>query len=354
LRKLLLLLLVFSLTGSTLSANAANYTRRSGKLIATKLLQTQKTRTKTSTTTTSTNTNTATPVASNGSISPGNLESLFMQAWDPFWMNPIPSGASYHSFKAPTDTQPGLHAKYIRMDLNYSVPVTYAMPKVTLYGAGSWSNRSSGKVIMGQTHLNPNFVLPDAANGDTPNNPTIILNTDNRTAFYLNAATRPTPGGDIWAYVSSPKQCTHGGSGTSGGEITLGDLQRGQINHAIGINVWGKKYLSKLDGGFVFPADRADSGYRDQASHDYYGGSIPDLKMGTHLAIPPSLTAQKLGIQSREGQILFEAFKRYGVYVVDNSAWDALYLQTSPEVEASLMAQQEDISRLFAALQIVK
>jgi hypothetical protein len=278
---------------------------------------------------------------------------LFTQAWDPFWIKPIPSGATYKSFKAAADTKPGFHAQYIRMDLNYSVPVTYAMPKVTIYGAGSWSDRDSGRVILGQTHLDSNFILPDAANGDTPNNPTIILNTDNRTAVYLNAATRPVAGGPIWGYLSSPKPCTHGGSGTSGGEVRYSELQKGQINHAIGINVWGKKYLSQTGGGFVFPADRADSAYRDPASHDYYGGNIPDLKMGSHLAIPPALTAQKLGIKSREGLILLEAFKRYGVYVVDNSAWDALYLQTDAKAEASLMAQQADIAKLFAALQIV-
>ena len=336
-KKLLLLLLVFSLSGSTLLANAAGFTKKARRLTTT---------TKTTTTSKKTTTTTSNTAA--------NLDNLFIQAWDSFWVNPIPSTATYQSFKASADTQPGLHAQYIRMDLNYSVPVTYAMPKVTIYGAGSWSNRTSGTVIMGQTHLDPNFVLPDAANGDTPNNPTIILNTDNRTAVYLNAAARPIAGGPIWGYVSSPKPCTHGGSGTSGGEIRLSELQNGQINHAIGINVWGKKYLSKLDGGFVAPADRADSAYRDPASHDYYGGSISNLKMGSRLAIPPALTAQKLGIQSREGLILLEAFKRYGVYVVDNSAWDALYLQTSPEVEKTLMNQQADIAKLFAALQIVQ
>lgn len=292
----------------------------------------------------------ATPTTSGST----DLSQLFQMSWDPFWLSPIPSGASYTPFKTANDPSSGFHAAHIRMDLNYQVAVSYAMPTVDIYQAGSWVNRSSGTVMGGRTPLPSNFVLPDTNGVDTPNNPTIILNTDNKTAVYLNAAARPSSGGPIWGYISGDKQATHGGSGIIGGELTLQELKNNRINHALAINVWGRKYLSKLNGGFVPPAVKADSTYLDSSTGDYYGGSIANLKMGSRVAIPPTVSAQSLNIQSAEGLALYNALKTYGAYIVDNSAWDALYINTTPDVEPVLMNRQDEISRLFGAMQIVK
>lgn len=162
------------------------------------------------------------------------------------------------------------------------------MPVIDIYVPGSWSDRDSGKVWQARTNFPTDFVLPDATSTDMPNNPTIIYNAGNSSALLLNAATRPVSGGPLWGYISSTP-CTHGDSGLTGGYVSLTELNNASIPHAIGINVWGKRYLSQYGSGFVFPADRADSGYSDPNSPDYYGGNTPSLRMGSRLAIPPGM-----------------------------------------------------------------
>ncbi len=334
-RKILLLLVLFCLFQPTADS---------------KSVYIKKVNVKNTSTTTSTSSQTTTQISGSGT----DLSAMFQASWDPFWLKPIPAGSIYIPFKATNDSAYGFHAANIRMDLNYQVAVSYAMPTVDIYEAGSWLSRTSGKVLDGRTPLPPNFVLPDANSVDTPNNPTIILNTDNKTAVYLNAAARPSSGGPIWGYISGDKPATHGGSGIIGGELTLQELKNNRINHALAINVWGRKYLNKMGGGFVPPAVKADTGYLDPASGDYYGGGIGNLKMGSRVAIPPSVTAQALGIQSAEGIALLNALKTYGAYVVDNSAWDALYINTTPDVAPVLMNRQAEIGKLFGSMQIVK
>lgn len=281
------------------------------------------------------------------------LDKTFQSLWGAFWFTPISSAASYQPFKLGGDSSSGFHATYFRLDPNYQVPVDYSMPVVDIYIPGSWNDRDSGKVLQARTNFPTNFVLPDATATDSPNNPTIIYNVGNSSALLLNAMVRPVSGGAIWGYIAS-KPCTHAGSGLTGGYISLAELSNGSIPHAIGINVWAKKYLSQYGGGFVFPADRADTGYNDPSSGNYYGGSLSSLRMGSRLAIPPSLSASQLGISSKEGLALFEAMQTYGVYIVDNSAWDALYLQSTPDAESLLAQRQSEIFKLFAALQIVQ
>lgn len=292
----------------------------------------------------------ATATTSSGST----LDIAFQSTWGAFWFKSIPSTAVYKPFKVNRDTVPGLHALYFRLDRNYRVPLTNVLPVVNIYRPGSWNDRDSGRVLLGKTHLPNDFVLPDATRIDTPNNPAILYNFNTHATLLLNAATRPVRGGALWAYISSPKPCTHAGSGLTGGYVTLTELNNGSISHALGINVWGRKYLSQYGGGFVFPADRADTGYKDPNSINYYGGNLPALRMGSHLAIPRTITQAQLGISSKEGVALFKAMQAYGVYIVDNSAWDALYLQSTSDAQSILMQRQVEIFKLFSALQIVQ
>src|SRR6185503_8940111 len=71
--------------------------------------------------------------------------------------------------------------------------------------------------------------------------------------------------------------------------------------------------------GYRWPALRADA-YADSTS---YGGSVPGLKMGSLLAVRPSVTEQSLALQTPAGRKLFHAFQDYGAYVVDDTYWDA-------------------------------
>lgn len=295
------------------------------------------------------------PTATTVTVSSGSpLDTAFQSTWGAFWFKPVSSTAVYKPVKVNRDAVPGLHALYFRLDRNYRVRVNNVLPVVNIYRPGSWHDRDSGRILLGKTHLPNDFVLPDATSTDTPNNPTIVYNFSNQHALLLNAATRPVRGGALWAYISSPKPCTHAGSGLTGGYVTLTELNNGSIPHALGINVWGRKYLSQYSAGFVFPADRADTGYKDPNSINYYGGNLPELRMGSHLAIPRTITQSQLGITSKEGVALFKAMQMYGVYIVDNSAWDALYLQSTSDAQSLLMQRQVEIFKLFSALQIVQ
>lgn len=296
-----------------------------------------------------------------GPCSRGNkISTDFQDYWDPFWREPIQAGATYTPFQVAMDTQPGFHVDdswaYLT-DVNYRVLTNNSDPVRTIYTPGSWGNRASGTVPNGTTHLPDDFVLPDADEENTPNNPLIILNTDTGTAVYLNGSARPTAGGPIYGYQASilgvPKNSTHGGSYIAGGELTYGMLNSGNINHAIAGNVWGRKYLSPTGGGFVPPAARADTGYDDPESGNRYEGNIENLKMGSRLAIPPGVSAVSLGVTSAHGLALFAALKKYGFYIVDNSAWNVLYTNGTPDVVTPLANIKSELAVMYATLQRV-
>lgn len=73
----------------------------------------------------------------------------------------------------------------------------------------------------------------------------------------------------------------------------------------------------------------------DANASNQYLGSNPALVMGSLLAIPPTITAQSLGVRSKAGQKIFQAMQDYGAYIVDDSGWDYNYLcvEQSAQVE---------------------
>lgn len=113
----------------------------------------------------------------------------------------------------------------------------------------------------------------------------------------------------------------HGGSGMStlGGTIRLGELTRRQpITHALKI-VINPKFLSRAGDGFRDPASKADYDYKR-----IYKGYRSALQMGSLLTLPSNFNCRRL--QTGPGQKVCQALKNYGVYVVDNSAFDSTML----------------------------
>lgn len=103
-----------------------------------------------------------------------------------------------------------------------------------------------------------------------------------------------------------------------GGTIRLDEwVPEGEIRHALKIDVYSQENLSPLDGGYRWPALRADSGF-DNPNHGY-GGSVPEAKMGALLAVPPDFDVSSL--ESEAAQILARTLQRYGAYVVDGTGW---------------------------------
>jgi hypothetical protein len=295
----------------------------------------------------------------------------FTDYWTDGFLDPIPGDATFSTFQVTGDSSPGFYvsddsdlagglaeAWRATVDVNYQVVSQDLDPTENVYEPGSFDDRDSGTTLLTTFKIPNDFILPDVTPPETPNNPTIIVNADTSTALYLNAACRPSLGGDIWGYIASiggvPVPSTHGGSYIAGGEITLSELNS-TINHALAINVWAAKYLSNDGTGFVAPALAADFGYDDPMSFNYYGGNDIRLKMGTWVGIPPGVTAASLGLTTVYGERLLAALKTHGGRIVDNTAWDSVAINATPDCLAILgtWAVQQDVIRLFSAMQLV-
>lgn len=276
----------------------------------------------------------------------------FYDLWGSHWFNTVSTGATLTPFQVSGDLSPGFHAGTYYSDINYEVTATNSDPSRTLYVPDTWDDRDSGTTPQGTIHVPASFVLPDASPGDTPNNPTIILNTDTYAATFLNACARPSGTGNIWGYQSTPNM-THNGSGLIGGQVKQTELDAGLVAHAIGINVWGETYLSNDGTGYVSPATKADSNFDVVDDANYYGGNLTTLKMGTRLAIPSSVSAASLGVTTPAALTVYRALVDYGAYIVDNTAWDAVSLQTDANAATTLNALSTEILALFGAMRIV-
>jgi hypothetical protein len=106
-----------------------------------------------------------------------------------------------------------------------------------------------------------------------------------------------------------------GASGTSlsiaGGLITLEDLEKGQINHALAIAVPDTR-----SGVYAAPAERSDGSHTEV-------GSLPE---GAHLRLEPGLDLAALHLP-RLTLMMAEAAQRYGIFVRDTASSVAFYAQ---------------------------
>jgi hypothetical protein len=132
----------------------------------------------------------------------------------------------------------------------------------------------------------------------------------------------------------------HGGSGLSaiGGTIRVGEFQSGHIPHVLKINLWGKENFFGGNGGYRWPANKADGGYDDPAAHNYYGGANPEMRIGALLALHKdldlsSLKGNSLGLETEAALIIARTLQNYGAYTVDNTAWDsyAFVIENGPD-----------------------
>ncbi len=113
------------------------------------------------------------------------------------------------------------------------------------------------------------------------------------------------PGATLWWGTSAASLSI------AGGLITLEDLQRGQINHALAITIPDVRA-----GVYASPARRTD------------GTSTAPLSLpeGAHLRLDPTLDLAALHL-SRLTLMIAEAAQRYGIIVRDTSANVAFYGQ---------------------------
>ena len=293
---------------------------------------------------------------------------------DSIWNQPIGDGAEY----VPAQ----LEGAFLAADTDHFFVLRADDPVQDLFAIGGWRNRSTGtREIDTDLPLPDALIIPDTNEQETPNNSAALLLPDGNTLVQLNAMTRDRLGGPVYGvkYPFAPHSDAtldgegslggHGGSGLSsiGGTIRIGELVGDDpIRHALKINLWAKKYLSYTPGadgglGYRWPAIKADS-YADETT---YGGTVPELVMGSLLALAPEVTPESLGIQTEPGKKLFHAFQNYGAYVADDTAWDAHAI----EVESGVLQEFEytygydfrgrsspfhdDVTALFEALNVV-
>ncbi len=97
----------------------------------------------------------------------------------------------------------------------------------------------------------------------------------------------------------------------AGGLITLEDLEKGQINHALAIAIPNPRA-----GVYASPAQRTDGSSTEPLS----------LPEGAHLRLDPSLDLASLHLP-RLTLMMAEAAQRYGIFVRDTAANVAFYAQ---------------------------
>jgi hypothetical protein len=283
--------------------------------------------------------------------------STFYDTWGQHWFKRIASNATYTPFQVTSavgsDSEPGFSSLYFGVDVNYRFEVDNSDPIVALKVPGSWSDRDSGTIWQMDIRLPADVIVPDASEGNTPNNPTIIYNRDTCGHVAVNAFARTTEGGDAFGYHNSTTEMSHNGSGTRGGEILLEELNAGYIPHYLGINVWGKKYLSSAGSGYVAPAIKADSNYNNSGSNEYYGGNVPALVMGSRLGIPPNVSAASLGVVSAVGLTIYRALVEFGAIIVDNTIDDNIAINADTGAGALITAQATEMRALMKALRLI-
>ena len=110
-------------------------------------------------------------------------------------------------------------------------------------------------------------------------------------------------------------------------------------------------------GGYRWPALR-----NDNYAQSGYGGTNPELRMGSLLAIPRSMNIDLLPLATPAGRKLARAMQDYGAYIADDSAEDAFYLVAERGVASEVGITddgvrsgqfQSDVNAIFSRLQVV-
>lgn len=165
---------------------------------------------------------------------------------------------------------------------------------------------------------------------------------------------------------------SHGGSGMTafGGTIRLGEwVPGGRIPHTIKLVVDSAANLAPVEGGYRWPALRAD---QDWATT--YGGTVAEARMGSLLVLPRGFDVA--GLASEPARMLADTLVRHGAYVVDETGWstaafavewssagrvrdefrDAWGFDMVGDVRSADGDQRaflEDVERIYAALHVV-
>jgi len=318
-------------------------------------------------------------VSSASASAAGRVATLWPFSRDSIWNLPIGANAVYVPGNIKKPSAYGMTTDVDVLILTPTAPVTDVYFNGDAWGGGSRCN-AQGNILF-SAPIPTNFVVPGAGSGNpdgtTPNYATAILAADGHTLIQGQPMARCTAGGTatmMWSQQNEDLLLTgnsgaHGGSMLSslGGVIRLGELvPGGTIRHALKVNLFGRDNYYTGSGSFRWPATTADG-----CAPGCYGGSVPALRMGSLLALPPSVDVNSMGLETDAAKILAHAFQDYGGYTVDDAAWSVYAVATeyspSGKVDDEFAAAwnftispasrdvpwARDMDRIFGALNVV-
>jgi hypothetical protein len=163
-------------------------------------------------------------------------------------------------------------------------------------------------------------------------------------------------------------------SGTQGSNVVIGVGTTFQTNFAVGnIITLGTEHYSVASiasqtsltiGQTLYRDFTAEKYYKDYYGPGYYNGKNPDVEVGSLLAIPPNVTAASIGVTNPYVRTIFNALKKYGAYITDDTQsvkrWsmgvddkvDALGIFGDSVISSTNQSVQ--LSACIAALRVVK
>lgn len=295
---------------------------------------------------------------------------------DSIWNLPLGADAVYVPVSIKPPQSAGMTTDPDVLILTPNAPNTPVYYNSDAWSGGSRCNAQGG--VLFEAPIPADFVVPGAHSGFTPNFATAILLADGHTLEQGQPMARCTPNGTatMWWHGTNDLYDTgqyggHGGSMLSsiGGTIRLGELvPGGVIRHVMKANLFGEDdyWYDSATQGYRWPARQADS-----CASGCYRGSNPVLRMGSLLALPPSVDINTMGLETAPAKILATAFQDYGAYTVDDTAWSVYGIATefSPQgriedefstawgfaIDPSALdvPWARDMRRIFGALNVV-
>jgi hypothetical protein len=273
--------------------------------------------------------NSTPPVQGWGLLSNGQRDkTLWPFASDSIWNTAIGSGAAYSPANISVNSAGGSPTVFVQ-DEDVIVMAPSSPLTNVYYNGAAWTGGDrcvqQGAVIA-QVPFPSDFTLGNSLD----NNSAAFLMPDNETVAQNQPFTRCAAGGPATTLVAFPDTSiydegpygAHGGSGLSalGGTIRLGEFPSGRIHHVMKVELYAAQYYYCCT--THWPAVTID----DYADPVTYGGTDPNLGPGSLLALPPNFDVTQM--TTVPGQILAQAFKDYGAYVVDDTFWNAWTLDT--------------------------
>ena len=243
---------------------------------------------------------------------------------DSIWNLPIGSNARYVWAGIHHATSMAYFTDADILVLQPSAPATTVYANYDDWGAGTRCSAQGGALFTAP--IPADFVVPGShqgsPDGDTPNAAAAILAADGHTIIQTQPFARCAGQSPTSHYMFGSEDLygtgetgSHGGSGLSalGGTVRLGELvPGGTIRHSLKLNIDSANFYPGL-GGYRWPAWKSDAGGAG------YGGSIPEVRMGSLLAPKPDFPIDTL--ETEPGKIVAAAFRDYGGYIVDTSGW---------------------------------